>query len=257
MNFSSFDCHIFPTGAHHIAGPEPDARQGQGDVEAAVPDNISIGRLENELDRLGLYIAEAEAMPVQSSDREGGDASGGSTEPTDPESAAALEGQIVVEGKRVKSARIFGREVRSDNLVWLVVVLMVLVVAMAITVPVIISRGKGGEPSGDTAQESSDVDELSLDISPSEEVYNLVGDGDCLDSFGNVYNRVRVGNFGEGDVETECGLFCSRFQSLPGHVGLVARSGDTNLCGKSPMLIQTFVSYFSTYDHWPSRSVFV
>lgn len=231
MNFSSFDCHIFPTGAHHIAGPEPDAQQGQGqgDVEAAVPDNISIGRLENELDRLGLYMAEAEAMPVQSSDREGGDASGGLTEPTDPESATALEGQIVVEGKRVKSARIFGREVRSDNLIWLVAVLMVLIVAMAITVPVIISRGKEGEPSGDTAQESSDVDELSLDISLSED-YNLVGDGDCLDSFGNLYNRVRNGNLGQGDVETSCGLFCSRYQSLPGHVGFVARSGER--CGK-------------------------
>ena len=229
MNFSSFDCHIFPTGAHHIAGPEPDAQQGQGDVEAAVPDNISIGRLENELDRLGLYMAEAEAMPVQSSDREGGDASGGLTEPTDPESATALEGQIVVEGKRVKSARIFGREVRSDNLIWLVAVLMVLIVAMAITVPVIISRGKEGEPSGDTAQESSDVDELSLDISLSED-YNLVGDGDCLDSFGNLYNRVRNGNLGQGDDETSCGLFCSRYQSLPGHVGFVARSGER--CGK-------------------------
>jgi len=141
-----------------------------------------------------------------------------------------------VEGRRVKSARVFGREVRSENLVWLVAIL-VLVLAVAIAVPVINSRGREGEPNGNTAQEPSGRDEPTLDVYMGGKGYKLVGNGECADSSGNVYSKVVnqtvfAEDAGQEDDTTSCRLSCSRFHRLPGHVGLLVALGDFKMCGE-------------------------
>ena len=136
----------------------------------------------------------------------------------------------------MKSARVFGREVRSENLVWLVAIL-VLVLAVAIAVPVINSRGREGEPNGNTAQEPSGRDEPTLDVYTGGKGYKLVGNGECADSLGNIYSTVVsqtvfAEDAGQEDDTTSCMLFCSRFYRLPGHVGLLVARGDFKSCGE-------------------------
>jgi len=183
----------------------------------------------SELGRLGVHLAEAEAVPVPceedeellgvGSDSVGGNVDDGHRTPSaidGPEAGVRgsripasttgnpVEGELVVEGKRVRNAKVCGREVNHRGLVLggiaAIIVLLVVVIAVLLT-----RKGAVGD------------DPL--------EIYTYLGPGECVDSSGEKYDKVvKAALWGEDetlpDAETKCLEYCARFADVPGHVGL-------------------------------------